>query len=255
MAANTVVTCLPTDGHCDENNNTSDLGYVDDGSMPGAIDSSLADLDLPAGATVLNATLQLGRRTRPAPPTTRPPPSGPSPSSCRAARRRSSTPTRRPLQTPDEAYSASADVTELIRSPALARPAPTRSPTCRPAPAGTSSAAGACWSPTGCPTPRCRRWPCSTTPATTAALSRVKDGLRVRAARLRRRRAVGAGRRGRLRGRPRAAERPGHGGRAHAGERRTTSSTRRSTWAVPPGSRPRRTSTGSTPSCSMSTAG
>ena len=60
MAANTVVTCMPQDGRCDQNNNTSDLGYVDEGSIPGAVDSSMADLALPAGATVLNATLRWG---------------------------------------------------------------------------------------------------------------------------------------------------------------------------------------------------
>jgi hypothetical protein len=114
MAANTVVTCLPVDGHCDENNNTSDLGYVDEGSIPGAIDSSLADLHLPAGATVLNATLRWGGNPSGASDDT---PAalgavtfvtpGGAPTVIHAA--------TAPLETPDLAYAASADVTELIR--------------------------------------------------------------------------------------------------------------------------------------------
>jgi RNA polymerase sigma factor (sigma-70 family) len=114
MAANTVLTCLPQDGHCTQNNNTSDLGYVDEGSIPGAIDSSLADLALPAGATVLHATLQWGGN-----------PAGASDNSPAALGAVTfvvpgGTPTvvhasAAPLETPDEAYAASADVTELLR--------------------------------------------------------------------------------------------------------------------------------------------
>ncbi len=114
MAANTVVTCMPQDGRCDQNNNTSDLGYVDEGSVPGAIDSSLADLALPAGATVLNATLRWGGN----------PAGAQDPSAAALGAVTFVVPggaptvihsTDAPLQTPDEAYAASADVTDLIR--------------------------------------------------------------------------------------------------------------------------------------------
>jgi RNA polymerase sigma factor (sigma-70 family) len=114
MAANTVVTCLPEDGRCDVNNNTSELGYVDEGSIPGAIDSSLADLQLPAGATVLSATLRWGGN--PAGASDDSPASlgtvtfavpGGAPTEVHAD--------QAPLMAPGSAYAASADVTAMIR--------------------------------------------------------------------------------------------------------------------------------------------
>jgi hypothetical protein len=115
MAANTVVTCMKGDGHCDENNNTSDLGYVDEGSVPGAIDSSLADLALPAGATILDATLRWGGNPAGAPD------DQPAALGAVTLIAPGGTPTvihadQTPLQTPDEAYAASADVTDLLRA-------------------------------------------------------------------------------------------------------------------------------------------
>jgi hypothetical protein len=114
MAANTVVMCRPEDGRCTENNNLSELGYVDAGSIPGALDSSLADLQLPAGATVLNATLRWGGNPAGA--------SDDSPASLGAVTFvvPGGAPTeirsdQAPLVTPDAAYAASADVTAMIR--------------------------------------------------------------------------------------------------------------------------------------------
>jgi len=60
MAANTVVACVPDPGTtcATNNNNEQNLGRVSVG--PGAVDSSSADLRLPAGATVRYAALEWG---------------------------------------------------------------------------------------------------------------------------------------------------------------------------------------------------
>ena len=246
MAANTVVTCLPQDGHCSENNNTSDLGYVDEGSIPGAIDSSLADLALPAGATVLNATLQWGGNPAGA--------SDDSPAALGAVTFvvPGGAPTvihasEAPLQTPGEAYAASADVTDLLRQ----LPSPNGTYQVADVQTGTgprqfggwsllvayrlpdaplqalavfddpgqggqfSNVEGACASPCLASPPRRRSRSASSPTRATSGCPPT--------------------------GPPSAA------GRSAA---RTTSSTRPSTSATPAGSRPSRTSTASTPSCS-----
>jgi hypothetical protein len=59
MAANTVLACLPGPGtRCTQDNNDSDLALVSVG--PGAVDSSSADLAVPAGAVVQYASLRWG---------------------------------------------------------------------------------------------------------------------------------------------------------------------------------------------------
>jgi hypothetical protein len=59
IAGNTVLACLPGDGaRCTEDNNDSDLGRVSVGL--GAVDSSSADLALPAGAVIQYASLRWG---------------------------------------------------------------------------------------------------------------------------------------------------------------------------------------------------
>ncbi len=63
MAANTVLTCRPDPVPCKPNNNDNDLGYIDvdiDGGDNATLDSSQADLKLPAGASIVYATLRWG---------------------------------------------------------------------------------------------------------------------------------------------------------------------------------------------------
>jgi hypothetical protein len=118
MAANTVVACVPEPGTtCDANNNEEqNLGRVSVG--PGAVDSSSAELHLPAGATVRWTLLQWGGDPRDAPDPGRlgdvelTTPDG-NTVAVHAARVRTAS--------GDAAYTARADVTSIVR--ALAQPA------------------------------------------------------------------------------------------------------------------------------------
>ena len=229
------------------NNNDSDLGYVDDDSVPGAIDSSQADLQLPAGATILYATLQWGGEPGRRPRRLARRPRG------RHASVPDGTPTvihrtRPPSGCRDEAYSASVDVTALIRS----LPSPNGTYSVADVHTGTGPGQFGGWSLVvayrlpDCAAPGARR----------VRRSRPRrpphpgeGGPAVRAARLhRRRRKVQVGVIGYEGDLGLQSDRATVGGR-HAGQGQQLLPLRRSTWATPPGCRPRRTSTASTPSC------
>jgi RNA polymerase sigma factor (sigma-70 family) len=120
MAANTVIACVPEPRTtCDANNNEEqNLGRVSVG--PGAVDSSSADLHLPAGATVRWALLQWGGDP------------GGAPDPARRGDVELTTPDGNAVAVHaagvrtapgDAAYTARADVTSIVR--ALAQPAGT----------------------------------------------------------------------------------------------------------------------------------
>jgi hypothetical protein len=109
MAANTVVTCLPSgEAKCTEDNNDSAMARVSVGA--GTIDSSSADLSLPAGAVVEYASLRWGGSPSGAPDpkalnTVQLTPPGGQPVPVKGTVRMQA----------DAAYSAQADVTALVR--------------------------------------------------------------------------------------------------------------------------------------------
>ena len=117
--------------------------------MPTTFNSSTADLSLPAGATVLFAGLYWGgdtsagaaavRRRRGSQPRTvllAPPGGGYASVTASTLDGSTAAPTR---------YQGFADVTAAVQA---GGPAPTPSPTCRPAPARIATPAGDWWSPT-----------------------------------------------------------------------------------------------------------